>query len=287
MQRPEIERNDTMTSTISFSEPIGFIGGGNMASAIMGGLIRQGMPPEQIRVVEPFEATRKALITQHGVVAQEAAGEFLQDAALVVWAVKPQMFAEAAEPVRPFTNRAVYLSVMAGIRTGSIASACGNDRIIRCMPNTPALVGRGMTALFASAGVPQADRTRAEQVMRTTGDTLWVDQEEHLDAVTALSGSGPAYVFYFLEAMQQAGEQMGLSAGQARQLALSTFEGASALAANSSEPLSLLRERVTSKGGTTYAALTSMEGSGMKDAFIRAMHAARQRAVELGDEFGR
>lgn len=276
-----------MTSNTSFNEPIGFIGGGNMASAIIGGLIRQGLPPAQIRVVEPFETTRTALVAQHGVVAQATAGEFLQDTALVVWAVKPQIFAEAAAPVRPFTSRAVYLSVMAGIRTGSIAAACGNERIIRCMPNTPALVGRGMTALFASPGVQEADRARAEKVIRTTGDALWVEQEEQLDAVTALSGSGPAYVFYFLEAMQQAGEQMGLSASQARQLAVGTFEGASALAAASSEPLSVLRERVTSKGGTTYAALTSMEGSGMKDAFIRAMKAAQQRAVELGDEFGR
>ncbi|MGB3067111.1 MAG: pyrroline-5-carboxylate reductase [Ottowia sp.] len=276
-----------MTSTASFNEPIGFIGGGNMASAIIGGLIRQGLAPSQIRVVEPFESTRTALVAQHGVVAQAAAGEFLQDTALVVWAVKPQMFTEAAAPVQPFTSNAVHLSVMAGIRSGSIAAACGTERIVRCMPNTPALVGRGMTALFARAGLQEADRARAEQVIRTTGDALWVAQEEQLDAVTALSGSGPAYVFYFLEAMQQAGEQMGLSASQARQLAVGTFDGASALAGASSEPLSVLRERVTSKGGTTYAALTSMESSGMKDAFIRAMQAARQRAVELGDEFGR
>ena len=276
-----------MTSTASFNEPIGFIGGGNMASAIIGGLIRQGLAPGQIRVVEPFASTRTALVAQHGVVAQAAAGEFLQDAALVVWAVKPQMFTEAAAPVRPFASGAVHLSVMAGIRSGSIASACGTERVVRSMPNTPALVGRGMTALFARAGLQEADRARAEQVIRTTGDALWVELEEQLDAVTALSGSGPAYVFYFLEAMQQAGEQMGLSASQARQLAVGTFDGASALAGASSEPLSVLRERVTSKGGTTYAALTSMESSGMKDAFIRAMQAAQQRAVELGDEFGR
>ncbi|WP_423459641.1 pyrroline-5-carboxylate reductase [Ottowia sp. VDI28] len=276
-----------MTSTASFNEPIGFIGGGNMASAIIGGLIRQGLAPSQIRVVEPFESTRTALVAQHGVVAQAAAGEFLQDTALVVWAVKPQMFTEAAAPVQPFTSNAVHLSVMAGIRSSSIAAACGTERIVRCMPNTPALVGRGMTALFARGGLQEADRARAEQVIRTTGDALWVAQEEQLDAVTALSGSGPAYVFYFLEAMQQAGEQMGLNASQARQLAVGTFDGASALAGASSEPLSVLRERVTSKGGTTYAALTSMESSGMKDAFIRAMRAAQQRAVELGDEFGR
>ncbi len=276
-----------MMATVPFNQPIGFIGGGNMASAIIGGLIRQGLAPEKIRVVEPFESTRAGLAAQHGVVVQAAAGEFLQDVALVVWAVKPQMFTEAAAPVRPFVSSAVQLSVMAGIRSDSLAAACGTERIIRCMPNTPALVGRGMTALFARAGLEEADRVRAEQVIRTTGDALWVEREEQLDAVTALSGSGPAYVFYFLEAMQQAGEQMGLSASQARQLAVGTFDGASALAGASSEALSVLRERVTSKGGTTYAALTSMESSGVKDAFIRAMQAAQQRAVELGDEFGR
>lgn len=276
-----------MASSAPFNEPIGFIGGGNMAGAIIGGLIRQGLSPSQIRVVEPFDATRAALVAQHGVKAEASAGEFLQDAALLVWAVKPQIFTEAAAPVSSFANKAVHLSVMAGIRTDSIATACGSHRVVRCMPNTPALVGKGMTALFATAGATEQDRARAEQVIRTTGDALWVEREEQLDAVTALSGSGPAYVFYFLEAMQQAGEQMGLSADQARRLAVGTFDGASALAGASTESLAVLRERVTSKGGTTYAALTSMDSSGVKDAFIRAMVAARDRAVELGNEFGR
>lgn len=276
-----------MASSAPFNEPIGFIGGGNMAGAIIGGLIRQGLAPSQIRVVEPFDATRAALVAQHGVKAEAKAGEFLQDAALLVWAVKPQIFREAASPVRAFADRAVHLSVMAGIRTDSIAAACGSQRVVRCMPNTPALVGKGMTALFATAGATEQDRARAEQVIRTTGDALWVEREEQLDAVTALSGSGPAYAFYFLEAMQQAGEQMGLTADQARRLAVGTFDGASALAGASAESLAVLRERVTSKGGTTYAALTSMDSSGVKDAFIRAMVAARDRAVELGNEFGR
>ena len=265
---------------------IAFIGGGNMASAIIGGLIRQGLPATQVMVVEPFEATRVLLKSQHGVQAHPAPGPFLADADLIVWAVKPQSFREAAAPVAPFAGRALQLSVMAGIRAADIAAASGSARIVRCMPNTPALVGRGMTGLFDASGAP-ADRQLAETVIRTTGDVLWVEREELLDAVTALSGSGPAYVFYFLEAMQQAGAELGLSAEQARRLAVGTFAGASALAGDSPEPLSLLRERVTSKGGTTHAALTALEQAGVQAAFVKAMHAACVRAAELGDEFGR
>ena len=265
---------------------IAFIGGGNMASAIIGGLIRQGLPATQVMVVEPFEATRALLNSQHGVQAHPAPGPFLADADLIVWAVKPQSFREAAAPVAPFAGRALQLSVMAGIRAADIAAASGSARIVRCMPNTPALVGRGMTGLFDASGAP-ADRQLAETVIRTTGDVLWVEREELLDAVTALSGSGPAYVFYFLEAMQQAGAELGLTASQARRLAVGTFAGGTELAADSPEPLATLRERVTSKGGTTYAALTAMEQAGVKAAFVQAMHAACVRAAELGDEFGR
>ena len=265
---------------------IAFIGGGNMASAIIGGLIRQGLPATQVMVVEPFEATRVLLKSQHGVQAHPAPGPFLADADLIVWAVKPQSFREAAAPVAPFAGRALQLSVMAGIRAADIAAASGSARIVRCMPNTPALVGRGMTGLFDAAGAA-ADRQLAETVIRTTGDVLWVEREEQLDAVTALSGSGPAYVFYFLEAMQQAGVELGLTPEQARALAVGTFAGGAHLAAQSAEPLATLRERVTSKGGTTHAALTALEQAGVKAAFVKAMHAACVRAAELGDEFGR
>ena len=265
---------------------IAFIGGGNMASAIIGGLIRQGLPATQVMVVEPFEATRALLNSQHGVQAHPAPGPFLADADLIVWAVKPQSFREAAAPVAPLAGRALQLSVMAGIRAADIAAASGSARIVRCMPNTPALVGRGMTGLFDAAGAA-ADRQLAETVIRTTGDVLWVEREEQLDAVTALSGSGPAYVFYFLEAMQQAGVELGLTPEQARALAVGTFAGGAHLAAQSAEPLATLRERVTSKGGTTHAALTALEQAGVKAAFVKAMHAACVRAAELGDEFGR
>jgi pyrroline-5-carboxylate reductase len=269
------------------TQHIAFIGGGNMASAIIGGLIRQGMKPEQISVVEPFADTAAKLLADFGITAMPAAGPALSEADLVVWAVKPQVFSEAAAPVMPHTLKALHLSVAAGIRTDSIGRWVGTERVVRCMPNTPALVGQGMTALFPCASVTAADKQLVEQVIGTTGQYLWVTEESQLDAVTALSGSGPAYVFYFLEAMTEAGVGMGLSAAQAYQLAVATFAGASSLAAASSESPEVLRQRVTSKGGTTYAAITAMEAAGIKPAFIKAMQAAQVRAGELGDEFGK
>jgi pyrroline-5-carboxylate reductase len=266
---------------------IAFIGGGNMASAIIGGLLRQGMLPTQITVVEPFADAAARLQKDFGVTVLSAAGPALGAAQLVVWAVKPQVFKEAAAPVASHTRQALHLSVAAGIRTDSICNWLGSDRVVRTMPNTPALVGQGITALFACAGVSAAEKTRVEQVIATTGQFLWVTQESHLDAVTALSGSGPAYVFFFLEAMTEAGMGMGLSQEQAYRLAVATFSGASSLAAASSESPEVLRQRVTSKGGTTYAAITAMENAGIKQAFIQAMQAAEQRARELGDEFGK
>jgi pyrroline-5-carboxylate reductase len=266
---------------------IAFIGGGNMASAIIGGLLREGLAAAQVAVVEPFAEARARLRQQFGVEAQEQAGPALADAGLVVWAVKPQTFREAAAQARAHVQQALHLSVAAGIRSDSIAAWLGTDRIVRSMPNTPALVGKGMTGLFARPAVSAADRKLVEQVIATTGDSVWVEEEQHLDAVTALSGSGPAYVFYFLEAMTQAGTEMGLAPQQARRLAVGTFAGASELARASDEPLEVLRERVTSKGGTTYAAITSMQQAEVKAAFMKALHAARQRAQELGDEFGK
>jgi pyrroline-5-carboxylate reductase len=269
------------------TQHIAFIGGGNMASAIIGGLIRQGMKPEQITVVEPFAETAAKLLKDFGITALPVAGAALVRADLVVWAVKPQMFSEAAAPVMPHTGQALHLSVAAGIRTDSISRWVGTERVVRCMPNTPALVGQGMTALYPCPSVTTTDKALVERVIGTTGQYLWVTQESQLDAVTALSGSGPAYVFYFLEAMTEAGVGMGLSAEQAYQLAVATFSGASALAAASTESPEVLRQRVTSKGGTTYAAITAMEAAGIKPAFVKAMQAAKIRARELGDEFGK
>ena len=266
---------------------IAFIGGGNMASAIIGGLIRQGLPAAHITVVEPFAETADRLRQEFSVKVLPEAGAALAAAQLVVWAVKPQIFKEAAAPVAAHTQGALHLSVAAGIRTGSIRQWLGTERVVRSMPNTPALVGQGMTALYACPGVSEPEQRQVEQVIATTGQFLWVQQENQLDAVTALSGSGPAYVFFFLEAMTEAGMGMGLSQEQAYRLAVATFSGASALAAASSEAPEVLRQRVTSKGGTTYAAITAMEAAGIKPAFIAAMQAAEQRARELGDEFGK
>lgn len=270
----------------SNNEHIAFIGGGNMASAIIGGLLQRGLPASQIQVIEPFAEQRARLVQQFQVTVSDTPDASLARASVVVWAVKPQTFREAAAQTRAHTHSALHLSVAAGIRSSSIAGWLGSERVVRAMPNTPALVGKGMTALFARPAVTAVDRLAVERVIQTTGDFLWLAQETQLDAVTALSGSGPAYVFYFIEAMMQAGTDMGLSPEQARLLAVKTFVGASALAESSEEAPEVLRARVTSKGGTTYAALTSMENAGIKPQFIQAMQAARQRASELGDEFG-
>jgi pyrroline-5-carboxylate reductase len=265
---------------------IAFIGGGNMASAIIGGLLRSGMAADSILVVDPGEAQRAALEAHFHVRTFPSAGPALAAARMLVWAVKPQFFQAAAAPCKPHVGHALHLSVMAGIRSDAIARATGAARIVRAMPNTPALIGQGIAGLYARNAVTAADRAEVEAVLAPTGQMLWVAREADLDAVTALSGSGPAYVFYFVEAMVQAACEMGLSEAQGEQLALATFAGATRLAQDSSDPPELLRERVTSKGGTTYAALAALEGSGVKAAFVAALKAARQRARELGDEFG-
>jgi pyrroline-5-carboxylate reductase len=263
-----------------------FIGGGNMAGAIVGGLVKAGRAADEIVVVEPFDAQRERLLTQYGVRTLPQADATLAGCGMVVWAVKPQSFAEAARPVSPHGAGALHLSVMAGIRSDAIASAMGTQRVVRAMPNTPALIGQGIAGLYARDAVTAADRAQVQAVLAPTGAHLWVAQEEHLDAVTALSGSGPAYVFYFVEAMMQAASEMGLDEAQGRALALATFAGAAALAKGSAEPPAVLRERVTSKGGTTHAAISQLEAAGVKAAFVTALHAARKRARELGDEFG-
>ena len=278
------------TSPTSSPPTITFIGGGNMASALIGGLVRAGRTPASILAVDPGEAARQKLQADFGVRTLAAADAALAGTGLVVWAVKPQLFTAAAVPCAAHLPGALHLSVMAGIRSDAIARAMGQApaqaRIVRSMPNTPALIGRGIAGLFATPAVTAAERALVEQVLAPTGQTLWVDREADLDAVTALSGSGPAYVFYWVEAMVAAAEQMGLSAAQGKRLALATFDGATALAAQSDEPVDLLRERVTSKGGTTYAALESMRASGVADAVVQAVRAAQRRATELGDEFG-
>ncbi|MEO8858700.1 MAG: pyrroline-5-carboxylate reductase [Burkholderiaceae bacterium] len=265
---------------------VAFIGGGNMASAIINGMLEQGFPRPQIRVVEPLAEAREKLKAHFGVAAYEAPGPFLESAEIVVWAVKPQTFKDAALRTRFHTRTALHLSVAAGITSASIARWLSSERVVRAMPNTPALIGKGITALYARPGVSDDEQYQVGQIVRTTGEFLWVDHEEQLDAVTAISGSGPAYVFYFIEAMTDAGERMGLSRDQACKLAVSTFIGAAELARSSKEPPEILRQRVTSRGGTTHAAISSMDESQIKTLFERALQAAYLRAQELGKEFG-
>ncbi len=282
---------------------ITFIGGGNMASAIVGGLLRQGHPAAALQIVEPWDEQRVRLAQQfpgvavhpnaHGLVQPDTpepatkGAQPPQSAQFVVWAVKPQVFKQAAlESAAHLPGQALHLSVAAGIRTESMARWLGSERIVRAMPNTPALVGLGMTGLYARAAVSAAEREQVQALLAGTGRTLWLPQESDLDAVTALSGSGPAYVFYFLEAMRRAGTELGLSPAAATELAIGTFVGAAQLAQSSNEPPEVLRQRVTSKGGTTHAALSALETAQVADSFVAAIAAAHRRARAMGDEFG-
>lgn len=261
---------------------LAFIGGGNMAAAIVGGLRRAGRPAEAFLIVEPWAAQRDKLRTEFGIEALAAPDQTLRQAALVVWAVKPQLFAEASAAAAPHVGQALQLSVMAGVTSTRIAEAAATERVVRAMPNTPALIGQGIAGLYARAAVSELDRAEVEAVLAPTGRTLWVEDEAQLDVVTALSGSGPAYFFYVVEAMTAAAVELGLHEAQARELALSTCAGAAALGLQSGEPVATLRERVTSKGGTTHAALESLRQDGVADAFQRAVKAAAVRARELG-----
>lgn len=277
---------------------IAFIGGGNMASAIIAGLLPQRSAANKaiesatssspsILVIDKNQESLSLLSVKYGVVSSQKIDAALERAAVIVLAVKPQQLREVATQLQPYCKEQVIVSIAAGIRAPDIARWLGGyDKIVRCMPNTPAMIGRGVSGLFALPGVSKAQRTMAQDLMRAVGDTVWLDDEAQMDAVTAVSGSGPAYVFYFIEALQQAGMELGLSEAQAKTLALATFTGASQLAAQSAEPIQILRERVTSKGGTTFAALTSMNDSAISMAIIRAVKAAAQRGKELGDEFG-
>jgi len=266
---------------------IAFIGGGNMAAALIGGLLRAGRSPADLCAVEIDAARCAQLSQQFGISAVAAPDATLNDADALVLAVKPQHMREACEAARPHVKVPLVVSIAAGTRSADIARWLGLAAIVRTMPNTPALIGRGVTGMAATGPVSRAQRELAESILCTAGDVLWFDDEAQLDAVTAVSGSGPAYVFYFIEAMQQAARDMGLDEAQARALAVQTFAGAAQLAAASPEPVSVLRERVTSKGGTTAAALASLDADDVKNAIVKALHAANARAKELGDELDR
>src|SRR5450432_3721092 len=208
-----------------------FIGGGNMAQAIVGGLVKAGRPAASIVVIEPSEGARRRLAGRYGVTARSAVTPALGMAEIVVWAVKPQTFEAAAKPCAGHIAQALQISVMAGVRSDAIVAATGSERVVRAMPNTPALIGQGVAGLFARPAVTEDDRAEALALLAATGELLWIGEETQLDAVTALSGSGPAYVFLLLEALLDAGRQMGLPPQIARRLAEQTIAGTAALAA--------------------------------------------------------
>jgi pyrroline-5-carboxylate reductase len=267
---------------------ISFIGGGNMATALIGGLAGKLTAAANIHAVDINADALRRLQQQYGVTTAQQMDSAIAAADVIVLAVKPQQMRDVAAQLRPHVSKQLVLSIAAGIRGADLSRWLGgHGAIVRTMPNTPALIGQGITGMAALPGVSAAQREAADAIMRAVGGTVWLDDESLIDPVTAVSGSGPAYVFYFIEAMQQAAQEMGLSAEQGTQLAIATFTGAAQLAAQSSEPVSVLRERVTSKGGTTYAALTSMEESGVKAAIVKALHAAAARGKELGEEFGK
>lgn len=267
---------------------IAFIGGGNMATALIAGLAGQLTGAGSLHVVDPNAEALERLAAQYGVSTANGIDVQVSSADVIVLAVKPQQMREVAHQLAPqLGNQPLVLSIAAGIRINDLSRWLGGyARIVRAMPNTPALIAMGITGMVAQEVVDAAQREAADKVMASVGQTVWLDNEDLIDPVTAVSGSGPAYVFYFLEAMQQAAREMGLDEEQGRKLALATFTGAAQLAAQTGDPVDVLRQRVTSKGGTTHAAITSMEAAGVKEAIVAAMKAAAARGRELGDELG-
>jgi pyrroline-5-carboxylate reductase len=267
---------------------ITFIGGGNMASALIGGLVRKRWPRKNIGVVEISKPARERLARELKVKIHAAPDAKAMKSDCIVLAVKPQQMREVAQALKPLVGSQLIVSIAAGIRVEDLARWLGGyRRIVRVMPNTPALALAGISGLYAPASVGAADRAVAAKILGAAGAVLWFEREDELDAVTAVSGSGPAYVFYFIEALARAARDLGLSAEAAHRLSLETFAGAVKLAAQSGEPPETLRGRVTSKGGTTERALAVMESERVKDAISRAVKAAALRSRELGDELGK
>jgi pyrroline-5-carboxylate reductase len=267
---------------------IAFLGGGNMASALIGGMIAKGAKASAIRVVEPLPASRRRLAARLKVRASAAIDARALEADTIVIAVKPQDLRAAVAPLAGKLRGKLVISVAAGIRLGDLSRWLGGyARLIRCMPNTPALIGAGIAALYAPPGTTAGDKRSAERILGAVGKVVWVKDEALLDPVTAVSASGPAYVFWFIEQLEASALALGLPAQAARQLALETVLGAAKLAAGSKEPPAVLRERVTSRGGTTAAALAVFAEANLAEHFRRAVAAASRRGAEMGDELGR
>jgi pyrroline-5-carboxylate reductase len=272
---------------------IAFIGGGNMASALIDCLLKGGLVPQDIVVIEPVPPLRDAFAAR-GMAAHATAHADLRGCDIWFLAVKPQSMQEVCTQVAPFLAAdTLVISIAAGLQLASIQGWLqgdgkgGHAKLARAMPNTPAKVGLGITGLFALPGCDGNDISAVQSLFETAGKTVWLHEEGMLDAITAISGSGPGYVFYFMEAMQQAARELGFDDATARDLAVATFQGAAALAVQSPDALSTLRERVTSKGGTTYAALTSMQEASVGPAIVKALHAANARAKDLAAQLSK
>ena len=265
---------------------LAFIGGGNMAAAMIGGLLQKGFSAAAIQVAETLPERRTWLSGQFAVAVRERATDVLE-ADVLVLAVKPQQLAALLKSLPALKPRQLVLSIAAGVRAQDIARWLGgHPAVARAMPNTPALVGAGIAGLYALPGVSESQKVQASQILEAVGQAVWVEEEGQIDSVTAISGSGPAYVFYFIEALEQAGIDLGLPAATARQLTLQTFYGAAALALRDEAPPAELRARVTSKGGTTERGILALEDNAVKRAIALAARAAAERARELGDQLG-
>jgi pyrroline-5-carboxylate reductase len=268
------------------TDTLAFIGGGNMARSLIGGLVARGVPAASIRVAEPVDALRDALAKDFGVTVFDHKIPAVTGASTWVFAVKPQLMRPVCERLAPIAQetRPLIVSIAAGITIPQIERWLGGDLpVVRTMPNTPAQLGAGVTALVANARVDAAGRERTQTLLSATGRTMWIDDETKMDAVTAVSGSGPAYVFLLAEAMQAAGQAEGLSADAARTLASQTILGAGRMLTEIDVDAAELRHRVTSPNGTTHAAITAFEAGGFRELVARAVHAATVRGKELSD----
>jgi pyrroline-5-carboxylate reductase len=264
---------------------IGFIGAGNMARALVGGLISSGVPGHNIFSYDLDPSHLQALCRDTGIAAAANNQQLVDHCDVVVLAIKPQAMHGMIDALQLGSHIPLFLSIAAGLRSTALCQWFGRDvPVVRSMPNTPALVRAGATGLFASSSVTTKQREIAENIMRAVGITLWVEDESQLDTITALSGSGPAYFFYFMEAMEQAGQQLGLPVETARLLTLQTAFGAAKLALEVEEEPKLLRERVTSPGGTTEQAILHLDKHSARDILIAAVKAARDRSEQLAQQ---
>lgn len=264
-----------------------FIGGGNMATALIGGMLGKGFVADQISVVEISAESRTRLQQEFKVRAVESMAEGVAGSNIIVLAVKPQQLRIVALQLAPQLSGQLLISIAAGIRAEDLARWTGSQTIVRAMPNTPALIQSGMTGLYALPSVNAVQREQAQSILTAVGEVLWLDDEAMVDAVTAISGSGPAYVFYFIEALERAAMELGFVAHDARALSLATFLGAAKLAQSSKDDVSVLRARVTSKNGTTERALLSLAANQVGEHIVQAAFAAEARSREMGDELGR